>query len=477
MDVCASVHPFGDSLIIVTGYTYSNDGDFESAETSVSGYLMFIDTSLNLKKKLIIGGAGTEKVKSMCITPDNSFLISYNSNSNTGEYSGAFGEFDIYLKNYYYSSEWISPYLRFGGSGDDIVNGMSRKNSGGYLLSGKTNSVDGDFSQNSGHYDGFVINLTSTYTKAWAKTFGGSEEDYIINSFQLQDGNIMIFGNTKSNDSYLNNNHGNSDVWIAKLNSMGNLIWSKCLGGTLNDYLFSITKIDNDKFVLTGFSNSYNGDFIFVDKNNENQKVSHYFGFSCVIDSNGDIISGISIGYPNYDTYLTCTNIINELEYELFGSVVYSTNSNLLYAYYNNSYIPNYENIIDWITTEDVYNCNINGINYTVMPTITAELPEYHGNVDIFVLKSKLHDISNSFNNIVKRINIHPNPVYDKIFIENLDDFIACNYKIYNNNGELALTGIINSDNISVEFLPPGNYFLSIKKDKIIVSERFIKIK
>ncbi|MEJ5266580.1 MAG: T9SS type A sorting domain-containing protein [Bacteroidales bacterium] len=477
IDAIHSVLPVGDSLIAIIGYTYSSDGDFESAETSKSGYIMFIDTSLNFKKKIIFGGENSESAINSVITPDNTFLIAYNSNSNTGEYSGAYGDFDIYIKNYDYTADWLSQYLRFGGSGEDKVFGLSKKNMGGYLISGKTNSTNGDFTINSGEFDGFVINLTPTYTKAWAKTFGGSDDDYIIKSFQLQDGNIIIFGCTLSNDSYLNSNHGNYDVWIAKLNSMGDLIWSKCLGGSLNDYLFSIFKIDNDRFVITGYSNSIDGDFVFVAKNNDNQRVSHYFGFICVIDSNGDIISGTSIGFANSDTYITSANVINDLEFEIFGTVTTPTTSNPLYAYFNNSFLPDYENIIDWITTEDVYNCNINGINYTVMPTNTAELPGFHGNVDVLVLKSKLHDIGHNFTEIIKRINIHPNPVNDKIFMENSNYYDGCEYNIMTINGELLLSGKISSNYIAVDILQPGNYFLSIKKDQIIYFEKFLKIK
>ncbi len=480
MDFVNSITPIGDSLIGVSGYTYSNDGDFQSAETSASGYVMFFDTLLNLRKKVIIGGNETEIVRKILPTPENTILVAYESNSDSDEYSSCYGDYDIYLKNFDYTTEWLSPYLRFGGSGPDRIYGLSAKNLGGYLLSGISKSTDGDFSQNFGGYDGILINLNPAYTKAWAKNYGGSNDDYILFAYQLQDGNIIFFGTSKSTDFYLSDNHGNYDVWVCKVNSMGEIMWSKCFGGNFEDYIFNVKKIDNDKFVLIGASNSTNGDFEFVVKDSNSQKIANFFGFLCLIDSNGDIISGISYGIPNENVYFMDANFINDSEYEIFGSVSdgYSY-SNLVYTYFNvnNSYYPEYNNVFNWISTEYIYNSNLNGINYLSMSTNSADLPQFHGEIDIFLFKSRLQDVSYNLYNVFKKVNIYPNPVKDELFIENFYDYIGCEYYIYSISGKLVSSGIIvNEGYISTKNLLPGKYFLSIKKDKSCFKQNFIKI-
>jgi Secretion system C-terminal sorting domain len=68
-------------------------------------------------------------------------------------------------------------------------------------------------------------------------------------------------------------------------------------------------------------------------------------------------------------------------------------------------------------------------------------------------------------------INTYPNPVYDLLNINTLDNSI---YKIYNEIGQLVLNGNLNSNQIQVSNLQKGMYFIIIENDKIY-SSKFIK--
>jgi hypothetical protein len=48
----------------------------------------------------------------------------------------------------------------------------------------------------------------------------------------LTDLNYIIAGHAFSNDGDVTGNHGQSDYWIIKLSTAGEIIWQKCLGGT-----------------------------------------------------------------------------------------------------------------------------------------------------------------------------------------------------------------------------------------------------
>ena len=65
----------------------------------------------------------------------------------------------------------------------------------------------------------------------WSRSFGGSNKDVPFSIIETSDGGIAVAGITKSNNGDVFGHHGNQDVWIIKLNSEGDTIWTKTYGG------------------------------------------------------------------------------------------------------------------------------------------------------------------------------------------------------------------------------------------------------
>ncbi len=80
----------------------------------------------------------------------------------------------------------------------------------------------------------------SQTTIEWQRSFGGSLEDKAYSIQKTNDGGYIVGGYTSSNDSDVVGNHGSSDFWAVKLNSLGEIVWAKCLGGTASDVGYSI---------------------------------------------------------------------------------------------------------------------------------------------------------------------------------------------------------------------------------------------
>ena len=98
-------------------------------------------------------------------------------------------------------------------------------------------------------------------TIQWAKCYGGSLYDKAYSTVQTSDGGYIMAGETTSNDSDVTGNHGNnSDCWIVKIDSVGNLQWQKCLGGSGVDIAQSIIESSNGGYILTGLTQSNDGD-------------------------------------------------------------------------------------------------------------------------------------------------------------------------------------------------------------------------
>jgi hypothetical protein len=109
------------------------------------------------------------------------------------------------------------------------------------------------------------INLNSSlYAQVpsiqWAKCFGGGDYDRAYCVRQTFDGGFIVVGYTASVNGNVIGNHGDEDVWVIKLDSLGNIVWQKCLGGTWSERAYDIKQLPDSGFVIAGYSDSFDGD-------------------------------------------------------------------------------------------------------------------------------------------------------------------------------------------------------------------------
>lgn len=127
--------------------------------------------------------------------------------------------------------------------------------SDGFVFSGVSHTTAG-----SSNGDGWIIKLDRPGRKAWETKVGGSLSDSFM-SLVIESGtdNVIAVGQTKSTDNSGIQHNGGNDVWIVKLNSAGEVLWSKAYGGALDETGTSIL-IDGNTYVIAGNSASVNGD-------------------------------------------------------------------------------------------------------------------------------------------------------------------------------------------------------------------------
>ncbi|OBS14569.1 hypothetical protein ATE49_18055 [Elizabethkingia miricola] len=151
----------------------------------------------------------------------------------------------------------------YGGSKRDYAEGIIEDSQGNLLVIGESESTNGDIEKNNGDFDIFLIKINRDGNIIWSKNYGGSGYEGISQDntiVEAANGNFIFVGYTSSSDFNVSNNNGGYDVWVSKIDSNGNLIKQKTLGGSNDDFGRKIIKLNNN-FIITLKSNSSNNDF------------------------------------------------------------------------------------------------------------------------------------------------------------------------------------------------------------------------
>jgi hypothetical protein len=226
-----------DGNFVVAGWTYSIDGDVTNNHGIENIWIIKIDQQGNLLWQKCLGGSYTEGAFSLKQTPDSGFIITGFSSSNDFDAlnSGNHGLDDIWVvkTDSLANIQWQKCY---GGSAydNDNVGEVQIVPSGGYIVSGEVQSNDGDVTNAWGDSDYWVIRLDSVGNLLWQHALGGTGYD-ICNSL-LQSGNTFgICGTTASTNGDVTVNHGGFDSWSVIMDSSGNIIHQKSFGGSGGD--------------------------------------------------------------------------------------------------------------------------------------------------------------------------------------------------------------------------------------------------
>jgi hypothetical protein len=131
---------------------------------------------------------------------------------------------------------------------------------GGIIAFCSTSSIDGDVSFNHGKNDYWLIKTNDFGEIVWEKTYGGSEQDYPANMLPTTDEGFVMFGDTYSTNGDVGCNHGDGDWWLVKTDSLGNIQWSRCYGGTHKEMARQMIYAHEGGYVMTGKTGSVDGD-------------------------------------------------------------------------------------------------------------------------------------------------------------------------------------------------------------------------
>ena len=262
-DIGHSITNTSDGSVLITGTTMSNDGDFKNLSNGWTDvFVIKIDENGSVLWKKLFGGSSDEGGYSIS-TMNGDILITGSTYSNDGDFKGMVkGKSDIFVMKLDKDGNvlWTKT---FGGNDDEVGYSITTTSDGSCLVTGMVESSDDDFfGMNKGGKDVFVIKLDVDGNLLWMKTFGGvgNETGYTITT--SSDEGYMITGETSSNDSdFKGMNKGDVDVFIVKLDRDGSILWKKSFGGTSEDVSKSLVHTSDGSLLFAVETSSTDGDF------------------------------------------------------------------------------------------------------------------------------------------------------------------------------------------------------------------------
>jgi len=260
-----------------------------------------------------LGGANNDYGRAVAVDDAGNALITGYTYSPDFPTRGGFdtdyngGEYDAFVAKVTASGElaWAS-FL--GGSDKDYGYAIATDDDGSALITGWTFSADfptpGGFDTESSGCDVFVAKVTSDGDLAWASFLGGTKEDWGSGIAVDPHGNALITGGTYSADfptpgGFETSAGGNSDAFVAKLTSDGQLDWASYLGGSDYDHGHGIAADHAGSALITG--GTYSPDFPTPGGFDTSHDGSYHDAFIAKVTSDGELDWASFLGGSSYD--------------------------------------------------------------------------------------------------------------------------------------------------------------------------------
>lgn len=160
-----------------------------------------------------------------------------------GSYTFSSGLGDIVVLNLDGSGDTIWT-RNYGGTGDDYGYSISQTSDDGFVVTGYTESYG------PGIRHGIVLRLDMNGDTVWTAITDGSSIEAFYKGELTTDGGLIATGYT------FNDGAGNADVYLVKFDPNGAIEWAKTYGGTQNEYGYSVHQIADNGYIVSGMTES-----------------------------------------------------------------------------------------------------------------------------------------------------------------------------------------------------------------------------
>jgi hypothetical protein len=219
-----------DTCYIITGTT-SSFGDQSS-----NVYLLKIDSLGECLWSKSIGGNHIDWGMDIVQTYDSGYAIA--------GYTNSFGNggYDVYLVKTDKDGNtlWTQTY---GGTDWDFGYSIQQMPDSGFVIAGET------YSYGNGNNDGFLLRTDKTGDSLWMNTYGGIGDDIIHKVIPTYNDRLVMIGSSTSYSL-----DGSEDVYFVRVDAMGNTLLDTVYGGVGEQYAKSVVELGDQHYTFLGTS-------------------------------------------------------------------------------------------------------------------------------------------------------------------------------------------------------------------------------
>lgn len=250
------------------------------------------------------GGNDWEYFSNIINTSDGGYVVTGNTQSTDGEFPHAHLRTDMLIAKFN-NAGTLQWYKAYGGDGDEAAYSAEQTADGGYIVVGSSDSNEGEFTGQIGGHDIIILKLDSTGNITWQKRYGGTDSDVLYSIIQTADGGYFGVGDSLSVDGNIPGNYGagaSEDMIAVKLSSNGNIQWIKNYGTDEYDSAYAIAEETSDGgFVFGGEADGASDDFpVSYDAGIVPDEIGDWGILK--VDSDGDVVWTNHYGGPQWDS-------------------------------------------------------------------------------------------------------------------------------------------------------------------------------
>ncbi len=143
----------------------------------------------------------------------------------------------------------LVPFAKGYSAGSDVVDGPSmlvQRHGGGFVLRAAR------YKSSTSEYDGAVLSLDGAGELLWARRYGwDTDHEYFYGIGYLTDGYVLA--------GYTQSWSGGYNVWVLKIDSAGNPVWSSVLGTSSTDMGYHVLPTSDGGLLVTGYTYAVGG--------------------------------------------------------------------------------------------------------------------------------------------------------------------------------------------------------------------------
>ncbi|MBK8499391.1 MAG: hypothetical protein IPL52_11390 [Flavobacteriales bacterium] len=241
----------------------------DSTNTTQDYWVLKLDSVGELEWERTLGGSGDDRVYDVRQTPDGGYVVAGGSRSPlSGDRTEPNYDTGMFIDNDYWivklapdgAIQWDK---RYGGTGDDVCHVILPEANGGYLLCGSTTTYqDGDKTIPNwliSTRNLWLVRIDSNLNVIWQRVLGSPQGNTLADAIATEDQGLILLattGGANGGDVSEWGLSGDSDIWLAKLDSLGALEWENRVGGNLLDDPERIVPAGDGGYAIASHSRS-----------------------------------------------------------------------------------------------------------------------------------------------------------------------------------------------------------------------------